>query len=134
MRSWGDFSQMCKAFVFHVQHNCTFETKMATPCINGCNTPRGRCQAGWCHCQPGFYGADCSLSLDPGGKSQLLAGAGYEPRKRKPWIYVYELPPRFNTWINIRSIDRPLDFMFHQRILSSGSQVADGEQADYFYM
>ena len=36
--------------------------------------------------------------------------------------------------INIHHQDRPLQFMFHQRFLSSGARVADGEQADYFFM
>ena len=44
---------------------------------------------------PGFYGADCSLSLNPvDGKPELLAGLGYTPRKKRPHIYIYELPPK----------------------------------------
>lgn len=47
----------------------------------------------------GFYGGDCSLSLDPAtGQPQLLAGRGYAPRARRPWVYVYELPPAISTW------------------------------------
>lgn len=46
----------------------------------------------------GYYGADCSLSTGPDGTPQLLAGLGYQVRARKPHIYIYELPPQFNTW------------------------------------
>ena len=53
---------------------------------------------GWCRCVPGYYGADCSLSLDQKGRPQLLAGTGYQTRRKRPWVYVYELPPKYNTW------------------------------------
>ena len=46
----------------------------------------------------GYYGADCSLSLDARGKPVLLAGSGYTARKKRPWVYVYELPPELSTW------------------------------------
>ena len=46
----------------------------------------------------GFYGADCSLSLGSDGKPGILAGLGYRPATRKPLVYIYEVPPRFNTW------------------------------------
>jgi len=62
----------------------------------------------------GFYGGDCSLSMDKNGKPQLLAGLGYQVRRRKPLIYVYELPPSFNTYMNMRTQDRPLWFMIYQ--------------------
>ena len=29
-------------------------------CLSDCNQ-RGQCLDGWCHCFPGFFGADCSL-------------------------------------------------------------------------
>lgn len=46
----------------------------------------------------GFFGADCSLSLDAEGKPELLAGTGYATRAKRPWVYVYELPPDLTTW------------------------------------
>lgn len=46
----------------------------------------------------GHYGADCSLSLGPDGRPEILLGLGYTPAKRKPMVYIYEVPPRFNTW------------------------------------
>ncbi|GFH12054.1 uncharacterized protein HaLaN_07680 [Haematococcus lacustris] len=86
---------VCKKYGFDVV-SCTQETP--GHCLNNC-TGRGRCWAGWCQCQPGFYGADCSLSLDPVTRQPvLLAGLGYRPAARGPAIYIYEVPPRFNTW------------------------------------
>ena len=82
----------------------------------------------------GYYGGDCSLSLDENGKPQLLAGLGYQVRRRRPLIYVYELPPSFNTYYNLRVQDRPLWFMIYQRLLSSGVRTADGDAADYYYL
>jgi hypothetical protein len=46
----------------------------------------------------GFFGADCSMSLDEEGKPVLLAGTGYTTRAKRPWVYVYELPPDLTTW------------------------------------
>lgn len=51
----------------------------------------------------GHWGADCALSMDAAGKPQLLAPTApdeqpYLPRAAGPRIYVYELPPEFNTW------------------------------------
>ena len=61
--------------------------------------------------------------MDSDGKPQLLAGLGYQLRKRLPRIYIYELPPKFNTYYNLRSQDRPLWFLLYQRMLS---RWADG--------
>ena len=46
----------------------------------------------------GHYGADCSLSLGSNGRPSILEGLGYKPATRKPMVYIYEVPPRFNTW------------------------------------
>jgi hypothetical protein len=50
------------------------------------------------NCEPGFYGADCSLSTGEDGRPTILEGKGYKQAKTAPWIYIYEVPPRFNTW------------------------------------
>lgn len=82
----------------------------------------------------GYYGADCSLSLDDKGKPELLAGQQYVPRASGPRIYVYELPPSLNTWHNLDRVDRPLYALFWQRLLSAGVRVATPEAADYFFI
>ena len=78
----------------------------------------------------GLYGADCALSLapaaasEPGGGSELpwrptlLAGSGYVTRTKRPHVYVYELPPRLTTWVNVRRLDRPTHNLFTQVCLS----------------
>ncbi len=38
------------------------------------------------------------MSLDEEGKPVLLAGTGYTTRAKRPWVYVYELPPDLTTW------------------------------------
>ncbi|KXZ45290.1 hypothetical protein GPECTOR_56g386 [Gonium pectorale] len=102
-------------------------------CLNSCNR-RGTCVAGFCHCNPGHYGADCSLSLGPDGKPVLLAGSGYTTRAKRPWVYVYELPPELAGWFNFKRLDRPLHLYFWQRLLSSGARTADGDAADYYLL
>ncbi|PNW83252.1 hypothetical protein CHLRE_05g233450v5 [Chlamydomonas reinhardtii] len=102
-------------------------------CLNACNG-RGKCYAGWCHCQEGYYGADCSLSLDGQGRPQQLAGMGYAPAPGGPRIYIYELPPRFTTHKNLDKFDRPLYAHLWKRIISSGHRTLDGGAADYYYI
>ncbi|KAG2482087.1 hypothetical protein HYH03_018962 [Edaphochlamys debaryana] len=103
-------------------------------CLNACNR-RGVCQAGFCHCKPGFFGADCSLSLDSAtGKPELLAGQNYTARAKRPWVYVYDLPPHLTQWNNHKRLDRPTHLLFWQRLLSSGARVADGDAADYYFI
>ncbi len=44
-------------------------------------------------------GHPSQLSLEPRtGKPVLLAGTAYRTRARRPWVYVYELPPELTTW------------------------------------
>lgn len=47
---------------------------------------------------PGFWGADCSLSLDESNRPVILAGRGYVPRERGPKIYIYDLPHKYSSW------------------------------------
>ncbi|KXZ45289.1 hypothetical protein GPECTOR_56g385 [Gonium pectorale] len=107
--------------------------KSPLSCLNNCNK-RGTCVSGFCHCRPGHYGADCSLSLGPDGKPVLLAGSGYTTRAKRPWVYVYELPPALLTWTNTKRLDRSTHLHFYQRLLSSGARVADGDLADWYFI
>ncbi|GIL87530.1 hypothetical protein Vretifemale_15566 [Volvox reticuliferus] len=108
-------------------------TKSELSCLNNCNR-KGECIGGWCHCQPGRFGADCSLSLGPDGKPVLLAGTGYQTRAKRPWVYIYELPPHLFTWLNTKRLDRSTQLMFYQRMLGSGARIADGDKADWYYI
>jgi hypothetical protein len=46
----------------------------------------------------GFWGGDCAYSMGSDGKVEVLSGMGYVPRKKRPWVYVYDLPHRLTTW------------------------------------
>ncbi|GAX85342.1 hypothetical protein CEUSTIGMA_g12759.t1 [Chlamydomonas eustigma] len=81
-------------------------------CINQCNG-HGQCDIGFCKCDPGWYGHDCSrkaagLALEPSRIPQFSwlrnnvkeAPAALEPPpkadRKRPLIYVYDLEPLFS--------------------------------------
>jgi hypothetical protein len=103
-------------------------------------TGRGRCVNGWCHCAHGAYGADCSLTgtLQPSLFWEPTAPAGHnltaEGAPLRPRIYVYDLPPRFNTWWRIPAPERNLGVQLHERLLASRYRTANPEDADFFYV
>ncbi|KAG2495607.1 hypothetical protein HYH03_006207 [Edaphochlamys debaryana] len=122
--------QRCKALAFRGVESC-MSAKLACP--NSCSGV-GKCVAGVCHCSAGKFGSDCSLSLGPDGKPRLLADRGYTPRARGPRVYVYELPPAMNTWVNEARLDRPTTRLFQQRLVATGARVADGDNADWWFI
>ncbi|GAX82727.1 hypothetical protein CEUSTIGMA_g10153.t1 [Chlamydomonas eustigma] len=127
----NNISITCRSYGYRVDE-CFESSPML--CLNKCNG-QGKCESGFCKCDPGFYGADCCLSLDTSGKPALLLNQGYKPRTRAPKIYVYELPPSLNNiWFNPLRFDRPLFYLFWQRLLSSGVRVADGHIADFYFI
>ena len=58
-------------------------------CASGCSG-RGTCRQGFCHCEPGYFGRDCSRS------SAFEKPDNYSPLRpmgcNRLRIYVYELP------------------------------------------
>ena len=108
-------------------------------CLNGCSK-RGKCVRNWCHCDAGYYGVDCSLGAPADGGAAVplpppigAQGAG------APRIYVYELPPRFNSWLHAGEGGWWQDFdlwgedvIIHRRALRSAYRVTDASQADFF--
>eukprot|EP00798_Chlamydomonas_sp_ICE-L_P001579 gene1579-32966_t len=126
-----DPKDVCGKFGFRSSDSCMGNKTAA--CLNMCNG-RGTCVGGWCHCIPGYYGGDCSLSIGSAGKPEILSGLGYKPSKHGPSIYIYEVPPLFNTWRNIEKFDRPLYSQFWKRIISSGHRTLDAANADYYYI
>ena len=110
-------------------------------CLNGCSG-RGSCHRNWCRCRPPFYGVDCSLggargadtspALPPPIGAQTIADGA-------PRVYVYELPPEFNAWMQAgaggwwQELDLwGEDVVFHKRMLRSTYRVTDPRDADYF--
>ncbi len=94
LMSRAELKKVCEQQYYPSPRECL---KSPLSCFNGCNR-RGKCVSGWCHCRPGYFGADCSLSLDGSGRPELLAGTGYRTRGKRPWVYIYELPPELMSW------------------------------------
>lgn len=65
----------------------------STLCLNDCSG-RGECVSATCHCPIGYWGADCSLNF----KVLKNRGNWAKNLNLRLKIYVYELPPEFNTW------------------------------------
>jgi hypothetical protein len=133
-------------------------------CFNGCSH-RGACIHNWCKCQPGHWGIDCSLNASSANPStpavssknsrsknikppHLNASSANpstpavspknSPRPR-PRIYVYDLPPRYTSWLAAyrrgdwtRDHWYGADVIFHQQLLRSPHREFDPEQADLF--
>ena len=127
-----ELATRCEAALYPDVKECISST-WTYACLNSCNK-KGKCISGFCHCEKGHYGADCSLSLDDDGKPALLADSGYKTRSKGPKIYVYELPPHLTSWVNTRRLDRPTHHLFWQRLLSSGAMTADGDSADWYFI
>ncbi|GIL72456.1 hypothetical protein Vretimale_4167 [Volvox reticuliferus] len=122
-----NMAQLCAQYSLSLR-----ECRKESECFNNCNQ-RGKCIGGMCHCQPGYWGMDCSISWGPNGKMQLLEG-NYVPRKTGVKVYIYELPPNMTSWFIVSHLDRPLQFLFWQRLMSSGMRTLDGNEADYFFI
>ncbi|KAG2486864.1 hypothetical protein HYH03_014547 [Edaphochlamys debaryana] len=105
------------------------------PCLNNCSS-RGVCTLyGDCVCDRGFFGSDCSVSLDPATRRPLLlVGRGYVPRRKRPLVYVYDIPHNWSSWHNYDLVDRSLTWVFWERLLGSGALTADGEEADWYFI
>ncbi|KAK3241417.1 hypothetical protein CYMTET_48816 [Cymbomonas tetramitiformis] len=101
-----------------------------TYCLNACSE-KGRCTAGVCQCDPGFFGMDCSLFIGKDNTTHLLDHRWHRSRP-SPRVYVYELPPEFNAWFDMRRLDRPLELFFVERLLTSHHRTANPEEADLF--
>lgn len=103
-------------------------------CLNDCSG-RGRCVSNWCKCDTGSWGADCSLGAAAAARPKV-ADPGLRPR-----IYVYDVPPRFTSWLGAfrrgdwtRDHWYGVDVMLHQQLLRSRYRTYDPEQADYFFI
>ncbi|KAL1821056.1 hypothetical protein ACET3Z_015925 [Daucus carota] len=150
------------------------EVPVLCTCINQCSG-HGYCRGGFCQCVKGWYGADCSIP-------SVLASIGKWPQwlrpaqvnipdhtqitgdldnftavveKKRPLIYVYDLPPEFNSLLlegrhyKLECVNRIYDgenntiwtsnlygsqMALYEQLLASPYRTTNGEEADYFFV
>ncbi|KAL1527668.1 hypothetical protein AB1Y20_009054 [Prymnesium parvum] len=136
-------SRRCRCYAGFTGPRCeqSSHSRRLELCINACSN-RGKCMRNWCHCDPGFYGVDCSLgSGNPGAPPAhpLPAPIGAQTDSLAPKLYIYELPPQYNSWMHAGSggwwQDLDLwgeDVIIHRRALRSIYRVTDPAKADFF--
>ena len=125
------------------------EARPTHACLNDCSG-RGSCVRNWCHCSPGYFGVDCSsgdgASASGAGATTAAAAAAIPlpppigaQDAGAPRIYIYDLPPRFNSWMHAGDGGWWQDFdlwgedvIIHRRALRSAYRVHDPALADYF--
>ncbi|KAK3255573.1 hypothetical protein CYMTET_35249, partial [Cymbomonas tetramitiformis] len=105
-------------------------------CFGNCSA-RGKCERGFCHCDMGYWGADCGISR-AADSSLLLHERPPLPGNDvpRPRVYVYDLPPKFMVKPRIVGLVHnkgALNFAFAERILRSAHRTLDPENADLFY-
>ncbi|XP_050244781.1 uncharacterized protein LOC126692990 isoform X1 [Quercus robur] len=164
------------------KYDCTWgrlcETPVLCTCINQCSG-HGHCRGGSCQsipqCDNGWYGIDCSI---PSVKSSVrewpqwlrpaqvnvpdnahltgkVTNLNAMVKKRRPLIYVYDLPPGFNSLLlegrhfRFECVNRIYDdknatlwtdqlygaqMALYESILASPYRTLNGEEADFFFV
>ncbi|PSC69932.1 exostosin-like glycosyltransferase [Micractinium conductrix] len=149
---------------------CMGYTEMMCP--NQCNG-HGECNLGFCKCHDGWWGQDCAYRTPgtlwspglqegerPWIKDLVHTPASKDPEpgatRKRPRIYVYELPALYNAWMlqyrpdkgtcvhrmfddanGTRWVDEWLYAVepgLHEAMLQSEHRTLDPEEADYFYI
>ena len=108
-------------------------------CMNDCSG-RGKCEHNWCRCDDGWWGIDCSFGAAPSTAAAALP-APARAATPKPRIYVYDLPPRFTSWLGAfrrgdwtRDHWYGVDVILHKQLLASSHRTHDPEEADFFFI
>ncbi|XP_010265756.1 PREDICTED: uncharacterized protein LOC104603432 isoform X1 [Nelumbo nucifera] len=150
------------------------EVPVQCTCINQCSG-HGHCRGGFCQCDISWYGTDCSIpsvlsSLrewpqwirpatvdlpDNAHPSRDLINMKATVTKKRPLIYVYDLPPEYNSLLlegrhfKFECVNRIYDdqnatlwtdqlygaqIALYESILASPYRTLNGEEADYFYV
>ncbi|KAL2535080.1 Exostosin family protein [Abeliophyllum distichum] len=150
------------------------ETPVESVCINQCSG-NGQCRGGFCQCKHGWYGVDCSVPsalssirewprwlrparINVPDSTQIkgnLFNLDAVVEKKRPLIYVYDLPPDFNSLLlegrhfKLECVNRIYDhrnatiwtdqlygaqMAIYESILASPYRTLNGEEADYFFV
>ncbi|KAA8518213.1 hypothetical protein F0562_015687 [Nyssa sinensis] len=150
------------------------EVPVLCTCINQCSG-HGHCRGGFCQCENGWYGTDCSVPSvlssirewprwlrpaqisvpDNAQYAGDLVNLNTVVEKKRPLIYVYDLPPEFNSHLlegrhfKLECVNRIYDdrnatlwtdhlygsqMALYESILASPYRTLDGEQADFFFV
>ncbi|CAH9062866.1 unnamed protein product [Cuscuta europaea] len=146
------------------------EVPVFSTCINQCSG-HGLCRGGSCQCHIGWFGTDCSVPsvltsiIDwpkwlrpakvtvPNNLNPVTVEAMVE--KRRPLIYVYDLPPEYNSLLlegrhfKLECVNRIYDannatiwtdmlygaqMALYESILASPHRTLNGEEADFFFV
>ncbi|KAJ8528549.1 hypothetical protein K7X08_022241 [Anisodus acutangulus] len=150
------------------------EVSVLSTCINQCSG-HGLCRGGFCQCYSGWFGADCSvpsilssirewpLWLRPAqvnvpenvNSGESLVNLDAIAEKKRPLIYVYDLPPDFNSLLlegrhfKLECVNRIYDqrnatvwtdqlygaqMALYESMLASPHRTLNGEEADFFFV
>eukprot|EP00798_Chlamydomonas_sp_ICE-L_P025771 gene25771-11436_t len=163
-------------------HLCTDWSE--SNCPNQCNG-HGNCDQGFCKCHEGWYGTDCArkragVPMEPSdmestrpwlnevtklpqaminpeeNKITRPDGQMSLPTRKRPFIYVYDLPAEYNTrmtqfrlasracvWRSFHGNNASyfqtentymVEMYLHEALLSSSHRTLDPEEADFFYV
>eukprot|EP00884_Botryococcus_braunii_P008777 jgi/Botrbrau1/17900/Bobra.50_1s0001.1 len=140
-------------------------------CFNQCSG-HGECRLGFCLCHEGYYGHDCArrragfpdVPGDELARPWLLEAmvpppAAADPpvlkKRLRPLIYVYDLPPDYNSRLLEYRVDKGscvhrlfdqmnhtymndatynIEMLLHEYLLQSPHRTLDPEEADFFYV
>ncbi|XP_042510096.1 uncharacterized protein LOC122085578 isoform X2 [Macadamia integrifolia] len=149
------------------------ELPVQCTCLNQCSG-HGHCRGGYCQCNSGWYGTDCSIPsvlsslqewprwLRPATIHVSDAQVSSSPvnlntvvKKKRPLIYVYDLPPEFNSLLlegrhfKLECVNRIYDgqnatlwmdqlygaqIALYESVLASPYRTLNSEEADYFFV
>ncbi|KAG9131462.1 hypothetical protein Leryth_015287 [Lithospermum erythrorhizon] len=150
------------------------EVPVLSTCINQCSG-HGHCRGGFCQCDNGWYGVDCSVPSvltstmewpkwlrpaqvsvpDNAELAGTLVNLSAVVGKRRPLIYVYDLPSEFNSLLlegrhfKLECVNRIYDhrnatlwtdhlygaqMALYESLLASPYRTLNGEEADYFFV
>ncbi|XP_074279187.1 uncharacterized protein LOC141604650 [Silene latifolia] len=156
----------------HIGQFC--EIPVISTCINQCSG-HGFCRGGFCQCNGGWYGTDCSIPslfspirewpqwlrpahIDMPGyahAAESIDTLNAAVAKKRPLIYVYDLPPQFNSLLlegrhfKFECVNRLYDdrnatvwteqlygaqMALYESILASPYRTLNGDEADFFYV